>query len=521
MRKISLLAIFAITALFASSICIQPMTITSAMGITEAPINPHTFAGFDSDNITIVLQTPANQSTVEGTFNLTLDITSVNGPLNLTLFVDGEIYPDYNITSIGTGLQNVTVDTMTLPEGLLNFTLLFEDNTTRTNDKESYSLLFTVDNHGMPQVEILGPEAGGTFTGLDDLYLNITSDYSEVYLNVTIDGEMTSEFNHTLEPTGAANYTINGSRYENGHHDIKVFVYTEEGLQATDEITLYFLDYVRFWIGGITEYDHVAGDAEFQITVESPYDSVELSVYVDDVLASDVSNITINEGRSTFNIDTTGYSEGDHNFTFKAYDAFGHFWMSEWELVVDNHGAPSVEFVSPTEDLVGGYVAFTIDIDSTWDTVTVTVYVDDDDNGTVYTDVTPGEFTFNIDTAIYDKWEHTIRVVVETDEGESVEIEEVYGFANMRLNEIVSLALLIGAALLIPLYRKKNGEPIKPAIILDLVYVAVLIAGYVILGVNSISSAIWHINLASIWILGGVLVFMNWVLPLLKEDYEN
>jgi len=500
------------------------MTTTSNMGVAEAPIIPHTFAGYDSDDINATFLYTSfslgNNSGVEGIFNMTMDIELLNDPVNLTVFVENAIYPDYNLTSIGSGTQNVTIDSTTLAEGFLNFTLLFSDNTTGTNERQSYFYSFDVDNHGAPHMDIIGPVALSNFTGLDDLYLNITSDYSEVYLNITIDGEIIPEYNQTIVPSGAANYTINGSRYENGNHDIEVLVYTEEGLESTDSITLFFLDHLRFWLRGVTHFDRLVGDTEIEIVVESPYDSVELSAFVDGELASDVSNITIAVGTSTFTINTTQYSEGEHNFTFKAFDAFGHFWMTEWELIVDNHGTPLVEFVSPDQDLVIGYVGFTIDIESTWDTVTVFVYIDDV-SSTNYTDVVPGEFTFYIITSDYSKWEHVIRVVVETNEGESAEIEKTFGFSNMRIEEIASLAILIGAALIVPLYRKKNGEPIRPAIILDLVYVAVLVAAYIIIGVTSIPTAIWHINLASIWILGGILVFMNWMLPLLKEGSEN
>ncbi|MFW9955005.1 MAG: hypothetical protein ACFFD3_10675, partial [Candidatus Thorarchaeota archaeon] len=137
-----------------------------------------------------------------------------------------------------------------------------------------------------------------------------------------------------------------------------------------------------------------------------------------------------------------------------------------------------------------------------------------------YTHVSPGEFTFYIDTNIYSKWQHILKVVVETDEGESAEDETSFGFANMKIEEIASLGILIGAALLIPLYRKKDGQPIKPILILDLVYLVVLVGSFLILGVTTIPLLIWHANLASIWILGGILVFMNWVFPIITAESE-
>ncbi|MFW9955006.1 MAG: hypothetical protein ACFFD3_10680, partial [Candidatus Thorarchaeota archaeon] len=405
MRKTSLVAVLVVAAFLASAIFAQPITPISTLETTEAPVILQTFAGYDSENITIVLQSPANGSRIVGTFNMTLSITSVNGPLNLTLYIEDEIYPDYNRTEIGTGIQNVTVDTTILSEGYLNFTLLFEDNSTGTNDKESYYLEFNIDNHGVPNVEFLGPAPLTNFTGLDDLYLNITADYSEVYLNISVDGELTPEFNATLVAIGANNFTINGSRYENGHHDITVVVYTEEGLEDTAERTLYFLDYVRFYIRGFTQYDRIMGNAEIEVRVTTPYQNVTFSAYVDGALAPGVINITLPDGISSFTLNTTLYSEGEHNFTFIAYDSFGHIWERHWIFIVDNHGVPMIDIISPTNDVVIGYTAFVVNIETTWEDVTVRVYVDNIEI-TNYTHVSPGEFTFYIDTNIYSKWQH-------------------------------------------------------------------------------------------------------------------
>ncbi len=512
-----------VTAILA--IGLLPMSVTSpvtneSMLITEAPVGHNMTSGFDSENISITLLEPANRSIVEGTFNMTLDISSVNGPLNLTLFVEGNIYPDYNHTEIGTGTQNVTVNTTILPEGLLNFTLLFVDNSTGTDDKESYYLGFKVDNYGVPDVEILAPTALSNFTGLDDLHINITSGYSQVYLNITVDGEITDEFNNTLVDTGASNFTINGTRYENGMHELEVSVVTEEGLSDTDTIELIFLDHVRFAVSGYAGFDTISQTVDFTIRVFTPYEEVLFSIYVDDEISS-IVNETIPVGRSTVKFNTTTYSEGEHDFLFIAYDNFGHSWKYSMVLVVDNHGVPEVSFLSPDQDVVSGYVEFKVRIDTTWDTVTVTIYVDDAEVAeyTNYTAVA-GEFVFYINTAAYTKWEHEVTVEVVTDEGETAEISQTFGFANMQLEEIVSIVILLGLAFAIPLYRKKQGHSIRGVLVADFVFALVLVGVFLIMGITSISLALWHLNLASIWILGGLLAFSNWVLPILYTGEE-
>jgi hypothetical protein len=496
---------------------------TVVTGPEEAP-SYRALSGFDSPNITVVLLTPANQSEVAGTFNITLDITSLNGDLNLTLFVADEVYPAYNRTIVGTGVQNVTVDTLQLAEGNLNFTLLFENETFTPVDRESYYLVFEVNNHGVPVLELLSPMDDDIFTGLANLTVNITSTYSEVYLNVTVEitegvWEITPEYNRTLVPVGLSNFTINGSRYENGGHTINVTVITEEGFTDTASVDLNFLDYVRIRITDKTNFDTISGDQEIGVRIESPFDNVTLSVFVDNVLAPDVSNITIPEGISSFNLDTTPYSEGEHNVTFKAFDAFGHFWEIKLILVVDNFGIPSVSFVGPRDDVVVGLTSFTINIESEWDTVNLTVYVDDEEvAGFVNLRVSPGEYTFQLDVGQFTKWQHDLKVVVTTDENLEAEATETYGFASFKIEEILSGVVLLGVAIMIPLYRKRKGQPIKPVLIVDLLFFIAVLALFATLGVTTVTLAIWHINLGSIWAIGSALVFMNWVFPLVYES---
>ncbi|MCK4279227.1 MAG: hypothetical protein KAW94_01490, partial [Candidatus Thorarchaeota archaeon] len=317
MRKTStLLALIIISALIVGSIRMQPLAKLDAEGLAGIGFSsqPMIRAGFDSENISISLSGISNQSTVSGTFNMTVNVTSVNGPLNLTLFIEGEIYADYNQTLIVAGPHNITVNTTILSEGYLNFTMLFENETFAPTDRESYTLVFNVDNHGPPTLDLIGPEAGSALTGFSDLLVNISSDYSEVYVNVTVNDEITQEYNQTLISVGLTNLTINCSRYENGVFDVGITIYTEEGLEVSIVRSYYFIDYVFFFVRGLAHYDAISGNAEIETVVETPFENVTLSVLVDGIQAPDVANITIPAGRSAFNLNTTGYSEGEHDF---------------------------------------------------------------------------------------------------------------------------------------------------------------------------------------------------------------
>ena len=523
MRKTStLLTLIIISALIVGSIRMQPLAELDAEGLTGIGFSsqPMIRAGFDSENISISLLNMANQSTVSGTFNMTLNVTSVNGPLNLTLFIEGEIYVDYNQTLIGTGLNNITVNTTILSEGNLNFTMLFENETFTPPDRESYTLVFNVDNHGPPTLELIGPEADSTLTGLSDLLVNISSDYSQVYVNITVNDEITPEYNQTLVSVGLRNLTINCSRYENGIFDIGITIYTEEGLVVSILRSYYFLDYVFFFVRGLAHYNVISGNAEIEVVVETPFEHVTFSVLVDDTIAPDVTNITVPVGTSVFYLNTTGYSEGEHNFTFKAYDQLGHKYETMLVLVVDNHGLPFVEFIG-SEQMVVGLAEFTVNITTTWDTVSMTVYVDGVEvAGLVDVTVTAGQNTFLIDVGNYTKFEHDVKVVLTTEEGENGEAEKKFGFASIRIEEIGSLLLLLGIAVLIPLMRKKNGQPIKPVLIVDLIFIIVIAVVFLALGVTTYPLMIWHFNLSSIWAIGIALIFANWAIPFVMGESD-
>jgi len=144
------------------------------------------------------------------------------------------------------------------------------------------------------------------------------------------------------------------------------------------------------------------------------------------------------------------------------------------------------------------------------------VAVSDYENVTV--DVSSGSFTFYINTDEYSKTEHTVRVVMTTVEGDSSEVERIFGFASLRFEEIISLGLLAGLALIIPLYRKKQGYPIKTVLIVDTIFALVIVGAFIMLGISTIPFLLWHVNMASIWAIGGILVFTNWALPFVVEE---
>jgi len=477
----------------------------------------------DNDGVPITIdhQSPANQTEVSGTFNLTLEIGSEYDPLEFTLFVDGVIH-EYNKSSIGVKTQIVPINTTGLPEGPLNFTLFFYYNVTGEDASAVYTLVFNVNNHLPPTIVILSPAADSTITGLTNLWLNISTTHPELYLNITVDGKITEEFNATSIIAGAFNYTFNSSRYSNGHHVIGITAYTGENAVTTTEITLIFLDYVRLYVFSLENYDVISGVQAFTIRLETPFDNATLSLFIDGSQIANLQNITVYPGTNSISFNTTLYSEGEHVVMFLGRDSSDHEWSTSLILVIDNKGAPTIRYAT-TDAVMIGVASFTIDVDSKWDELNVSIYVDDVvlanyDNVTV--NVSSGTFTFTIDVGTYSKTEHTIRVLMTTPEGDTAEAERVFGFASLQMDEIVSMGILLGLAVIIPLYRKRQGYSIRTVLIVDAVFALVVVGAFLILGIVTIPFLLWHVNMASIWAIGGTLVFTNWALPFVVEEPE-
>jgi hypothetical protein len=370
---------------------------------------------------------------------------------------------------------------------------------------------------------MISPDEFDTIHGVTDLWLNITSTYGEVYLNITVDGDLVPEFNATLVPIGDGNYSFNSGVYENGHHIVSIIVYTPEGESFTLNRELEFLDHIRLFVSGLGSYDEISGDANIPVRIESPYDNATLSLYIDGVLATDVNNVTVYVGLNTIRFNTTFFSEGEHNVTFKAYDSYGHVYSYTIILVIDNHGPPELRF-STTADVVVGYAEFVVNVDTDWTTLQASVYVDDilvSEYQNLTIDMSGGTFTFYINVGNYSKAEHVVRVVMLTPEGETAEVERVFGFASFRIEEIVSALVLFGIAMFIPIYRRKDGHPIKPVIILDLVFLGAVAGAFLVLGISTIPFITWHVNLASIFAIGSSLIFANWVWPFIAMGDEE
>ncbi|MHA2302117.1 MAG: hypothetical protein ACXACD_14320, partial [Candidatus Thorarchaeota archaeon] len=112
-----LLSILLLAMMLAGVFYAQPLAMTTndnSMAGRLEKSNGEVTAGFDSQNISVSLVSPTNRSGTSATLLITIDITSDFDPMNVTLFIEDEIYSAYNKTPISIGNQVLSVDT-TLP----------------------------------------------------------------------------------------------------------------------------------------------------------------------------------------------------------------------------------------------------------------------------------------------------------------------------------------------------------------------------------------------------------------------
>ena len=251
-----LLSILLLAMMLAGVIYIQPLAMTTndgSMAARQEDSNRFVTAAFDSQNISVSLVSPTNRSGVSGPLVITIDITSDFVTLNVTLFIEDAIYSAYNKTPIGVGNQPLSVDTTTIAEGNLNFTILLEYKDATWDEKESFFLEYFVDNDFENfEVSLTSPANESTLTGTASLLLNITSDFAFINFTLYIEGEIYPAYDGATIPSDAS---INYKQefYANG----TTICYTVDGSSETvmNEAQNAYLDNTdNTWRGRKTGY---------------------------------------------------------------------------------------------------------------------------------------------------------------------------------------------------------------------------------------------------------------------------
>ncbi len=471
-------------------------------------------------HINVTLISPTNHSLdIKGVLNITFEVHSTYSPLNLTVAVQGQYVSNYINRTINNGTVFVLINTTQYRDGQAYIDNWFRDTYGHLTHVVVEVFL---NNHEAPKVEILSPTEGSRVTGLFNITLNISSDYAQVNLTVYVDGKETPEYNTTVVPSGIYNAAINGSRYTNGEHNVTVLVKTMEGLTDTNSTTLNFFDYIRFKITSNENYDVVSGIVNITLRVDAITDNNYAWLLVDNETDPQVNGIHIGNGTQIISFDSTKYDDGHHTILIILRDSSVHKWNRTVILTFDNHHEPNATWIGPTYWVVSGQVTFQVQINSDYSKVNVTVYIDDEivpeyNN----TEVSSGLFQFTIDTAKYSETKHTIKVVITTPEGLSYTLTHEIAFSNLSTFEIVSFVALIAVAFFLLLRRYRSGQPMH-FVVWTVIFYALFVAGIMwSFGTKTLEDLYWHINLASVWSIGLVLIGLIIFIEVLESVLES
>ncbi|MFW9944209.1 MAG: hypothetical protein ACFFB7_04365, partial [Candidatus Sifarchaeia archaeon] len=406
---------------------IRPLAITDSNDY-GAQLDTSRFihlAGLDSQNISVSLVGAANRSGVSGTFNITLDITSDFGTLNTTLFIDDSIYSAYNKTALTPGIQNLTVNTGGLAEGNLNFTVLFEYENSTWDEKETYYLVYFVDNI-LPNFEvgILNPANESTLVDTASLDLNITSDFDFINFTLLVDDVAYPSYDAVLIAAESQTINVDTTTLREGWLNFTlVFDYSIVNVQ---ENHLYHLEFlvdndgqpITLTLVSPTNQSQVSGVFNLTVEVASDYGVANLTLFVNDIIEYSQYNETLLPyGVHDLTLDTLVLEEGLNNFTVFLWhnsETVSYYY----EFIVNNYGAPTVVILSPELDATfTGVQTLELNITSGQGSANLTISVD----GVVTpeynsTPVSAGVGFYSINGSRYENGFHTMAVSVKTAE---------------------------------------------------------------------------------------------------------
>jgi len=177
-----------------------------------------------------------------------------------------------------------------------------------------------------PFLSITEPTEGGIFTLDEDITIGGTAvDRGNLtYLNLSFGARTVSLLPHLHE--GKFSYTISARILDEGEHVISVMAQNEHGYEAVDSVTIFISSFVppevyisrpadgsSFYLGALIE---VRGGVE-----TDKLNKLELKVDGMGFLENFDILHTYADGKFEYQLNTTGYPEGEYNLTIKAVDS--------------------------------------------------------------------------------------------------------------------------------------------------------------------------------------------------------
>ncbi len=251
---------------------------------------------------------PAEGSRVTGLFNLTLNISSDYAQVNLSVYVDQKITPEYNVTVVPSGIYNAAINASRYSNGEHNVSVVV-----RTMEGLTDSNFTMLNFFDYIRFKITSNENYDIVSGIVNITLRVDAITDNNRAWLLVDNVTDPQVNGIHIGNGTQIISFDSTKYDDGRHTIQIFLHDSTVHKWNQTVILTFDNHHEpnaTWVG--PTYWVVSGQVTFQVQINSDYPRVNVTVYIDDEIIPAYNNTEVSSGLFQFTIDTTQYSEAKH-----------------------------------------------------------------------------------------------------------------------------------------------------------------------------------------------------------------
>jgi gliding motility-associated-like protein len=260
-----------------------------------------------------------NNQIVSGTVVVSVNCSDDKGISKVQLQIESTNYEDTSSP------YQFTINTKDFSDGEHVLTIIVFDTIGQTTST-TRTLIF---DNTPPQVSISTPVNNQIINKTQNVNFycedNIKLSYCEIYLNET--RISTSTLNVS---SASVNYTLNTYSVSDGTYTLRVRVYDKVLNNSYAQIKI-FIDNTPPVINSVSLYNEqiVSGTINVSVSATDNFGIKELKVYIDNNLYQQ-TNLT------SFDINTTNFSDGEHSLKIEVYDNISNFTSTQTVVVFNN-----------------------------------------------------------------------------------------------------------------------------------------------------------------------------------------
>ena len=352
---------------------------------------------------TVSITAPANNATVSGSVTVTATASDDNGISKVCFYVDNIIKSTNTISP-----YTYNLNTTGYSDGIHTIKAVVTDtNAQNTNAQISVTINNAPPPDDPPTVAITSPVNGDTISGTIAIAATATDDNGISKVCFYIDD--------VLKSTDIASpfaYNLNTTGYANGVHTIKAV--------ATDTASQTVNAQISVTINNVAPVDNpptvaitapannatISGSVTITATATDDNGVSKVCFYLDNIIKSTDTIMPY-----TYNLDTTGYTNGTHIIKAIVTDTNAQTTTAQIIVTVNNvalDNPPAVSIISPVNgDTISGSVSVTATVTDDNGISKVCFYID---NLIKSTD-TAFPYAYNLDTTGYTNGVHTIKAI--------------------------------------------------------------------------------------------------------------